>query len=403
MHDSDEDPVPFPAPPQRPSRGRGTAARPDSRYLAWQREADPAAQRAAALAQRGDESPADETSSDEEPALPPLRTEILREVPKSMLAENASPDVPFRLSINPYRGCEHGCIYCYARPSHARLGLSPGIDFETRIVHKEDAAEVLARNLAKPGYRCEPIAFGVNTDAWQPLERHLKSSRALLEVCLRFGQPLTPITKSALILRDLDLLREMAERQLVSVMVSLTSLDTVLLQKLEPRAAAPHKRLDVIRQLNAAGVPVGVMVAPLIPALTDAEFERILAAAREAGAQHASYALLRLPHEVGLLFDEWLTVHAPEKAERLKSLLYELRGGDATGGKDSSFGTRMSGVGAYADLLAQRFRMATRRLGYAAQGPQVDCSTFRVPPEYQPKARAARCAAAPPDQLSLFE
>jgi DNA repair photolyase len=394
-----DDPVFLPPPPLSPARGRATAANPDSRYLAWRRERDSAAE--AAPDPAGAEEPGGEADGDV-PGEPARRTEVLSEKPKSMIAHNASPDVPFSQSINPYRGCEHGCIYCYARPSHARIGLSPGLDFETRIVHKEDAAGVLARQLARPGYECAPIAFGVNTDAWQPVERRLRSSRGLLEVCLRFGQPILPITKSALILRDLDLLAEMAKRKLVSVMVSLTSLDGALLQKLEPRAAAPHRRLDVIRQLNEAGVPVGVMVAPLIPVLTDAELERILAAARAAGASHAGYALLRLPLEVGPLFDEWLAVHVPEKAERLKSVLYDLRGGSETGGKDNRFGTRMSGVGNYASLIAQRFRLATRRLGYAEHGPEVDCSRFGVPADYHSSTRPPADGGKHPDQLDLF-
>jgi DNA repair photolyase len=277
-----------------------------------------------------------------------------------VIARNQSPDIPFDRSINPYRGCEHGCIYCYARPSHAYLGLSPGLDFETKLFVKHDAAALLERELAAPGYRCAPIALGPNTDPYQPLERRLQITRSVLEVLARCRHPVTIVTKSAAILRDVDLLAPMAADRLAMVFVSVTSLDPELARKLEPRAAAPHRRLQAIEQLSAAGIPVGAMVAPIIPGLTDHQLEAILAAVARAGARHASYVLLRLPYEIKDLFEGWLHAHAPLRAGHVLSLVRACRGGRLN---DPAFGRRMRGEGAYAQLIARRFAVARRKHG----------------------------------------
>lgn len=339
-----------------PIRGRGSSANPNPRFAAWQREA----------IDGGDEI--------DEHADP--RTELIVDSSKSVISENDSPDVPFKQSINPYRGCEHGCAYCYARPSHAWLGYSPGLDFETRIVYKPDAAPILRRELAKSSYRCAPIAIGTNTDAYQPVERRLGITRALLEVCLEAGQPVQLITKSALILRDLDLLREFARQGLVQVMISVTSVDRDLSRRLEPRASAPIRRLDTISGLDNAGIPVGVMFAPLIPALNDHEMESVLESARAAGASTAAYQLLRLPNEVGPLFETWLATHAPGRANKVMAVLYDLRRGQVN---DARFVHRMRGLGHFADLFAQRFKLACRRLGLDQPWPELDCGKFRKP------------------------
>ncbi|HEX5057583.1 MAG TPA: PA0069 family radical SAM protein [Gammaproteobacteria bacterium] len=308
-----------------------------------------------------------------------VRTQLLPDTARSVINYNDSPDIPFDRSINPYRGCEHGCIYCFARPSHAYLGLSAGLDFETKLFYKQDAVQLLEAELKNPRYRCQPIAFGINTDAYQPVERELKLSRSLLEVLLRYRHPLSLITKSRLILRDIDLLRELAQRNLVSVMISITSLETGVKSALEPRAAAPAVRLEIIRELSAAEVPVGVMVAPVIPFITDNEMESILEAAYQAGARDAGYVLLRLPHEVKELFHDWMRVHYPQKAEHVMSLLRQSHGGKEY---DAQWGTRMRGTGQYAELLAQRFRKAYHALGYGERSmPGLDISQFKVEEE----------------------
>jgi DNA repair photolyase len=281
-------------------------------------------------------------------------------------------------SINPYRGCEHGCAYCFARPSHAYLGLSPGLDFETKLAWKADAAAILRRELAKPGYRCQPVALGINTDAWQPVERRLRVTRGILEVLAEVRHPVTIVTKSALILRDLDLLAEMARGNLVHVAVSITSLDPGLARTMEPRAPSPQRRLSVIAALAAAGIPTALMVAPLIPALSDHELEAILGAARAAGASSAGYILLRLPHEVKPLFRAWLDSHQPGRADHVFSLMRQMHGGKEY---DSTFGTRQRGSGPLADIIAQRFRGAVRRLGLDAPTPPLDVMAFRPPPQ----------------------
>ena len=279
---------------------------------------------------------------------------------RRIIAWNQSPDVPFDRSINPYRGCEHGCIYCFARPSHGYQGLSPGRDFETRLYAKANAAESLERELRAPAYEPAPITLGANTDPYQPIERSRRVTRELLEVLAACRHPVSIVTKGSLVERDLDLLGELAEHGAVSVMVSLTSLDAGLKRRLEPRAAAPARRLRTIRRLAEAGIPVGTLIAPVIPALTDHELERLLAAAAEAGARAAGYVLLRLPHEVEPLFTEWLQEHYPDRVERVRN---HLRGAHGGACYDATFDHRMRGSGPYADLLAQRFRVACRRAG----------------------------------------
>ncbi|MGD2112263.1 MAG: PA0069 family radical SAM protein [Gammaproteobacteria bacterium] len=308
-------------------------------------------------------------------AQPAERTTLTVDHSKTVIAYNQSPDVPFDRSLNPYRGCEHGCIYCFARPTHAYLDCSPGLDFETRLFYKPDAAAVLRGELGERGYRCAPLAIGANTDAYQPVERRLGITRAVLEVLAECRHPCALITKSALIERDIDLLAGLAEHRLVNVMVSVTTLDGGLARRMEPRAAAPQRRLETIRRLHAAGIPVGVLVAPLIPVLTDAGLEEILGAARDAGASAAGYILLRLPHEVKTLFADWLQAHYPLKAAHVMNAVRGTRGGREN---DAQFGRRMRGCGAYAELLAGRFRLATRRLGFAGHA-DLDCTQFRPP------------------------
>ena len=301
---------------------------------------------------------------------------MLPDASRSVLVRNASPDIPFEQSINPYRGCEHGCIYCYARPSHAYLGLSPGLDFETKIYAKLDAAALLERELARPGYRCQPIALGTNTDVYQPQERRLGITRAILEVLAQCRHPVTIVTKSAAVLRDLDLLAPMATDGLASVAVSVTTLDAGLARTLEPRAAAPHRRLETLRALCKAGVPARVMVAPIIPGLNDHELEAVLEAAAAAGADQASYVLLRLPHELKELFGAWLEAHAPLRAEHVLSLIRQCRGGRLN---DPNFGSRMRGQGAYAELIGRRFALARRRLGLERPRPPLRTDLFEAP------------------------
>jgi DNA repair photolyase len=296
---------------------------------------------------------------------------------RGVITTNASPDVGFEYSINPYRGCEHGCIYCYARPSHAYMGLSSGIDFETKLFYKADVRKVLEAELARPRYVCKPIMLGSNTDPYQPAERKLEVTRTILTVLAAARHPVSIITKGVGITRDLDILREMAQHRLVSVAISVTTLDAEIKRTLEPRAAAPQARLKVIRALTDAGVPVGVMVAPVVPAITDHEMETILDAAAAAGAKSAAYVLLRLPYEVKDLFKEWLAQHYPQRAEHVMSLVRDARGGREN---DPQFGTRMRGTGAYAELIRARFRVASRRLGLdSVRERPLDTTLFRPP------------------------
>ncbi len=304
------------------------------------------------------------------------KTEVQVEASRSILTFNQSPDLPFDRSINPYRGCEHGCVYCFARPTHAYLGLSPGLDFETRLFSKPDAAALLEGTLRKPGYQCQTLALGVNTDAYQPIERKLEITRAVLQVLQRFRHPLAIVTKSALVERDIDILAEMAQQQLVSVNVSVTTLDAELARKLEPRAAAPHRRLRTIRALAEAAIPVSVLVAPVIPVLTDPELDAILAAAKDAGAQSAAYILLRLPLEVSELFQQWLQEHYPLKAEHVMTRVRDTRGGKDY---DSRFGVRLSGSGAFADIIAQRYALACKKMALKPRDYALNNTAFRVP------------------------
>ncbi|MBA3563258.1 MAG: PA0069 family radical SAM protein [Gammaproteobacteria bacterium] len=314
---------------------------------------------------------------------PPLDTLVTTQFARSIIAHNDSPDVGFDQSINPYRGCEHGCIYCFARPTHAFLNLSPGLDFETRLFFKPNAAELLAAELSRPAYRCRPIALGANTDPYQPIERKLRVTRSVLEVLDRFNHPVHIITKGSLIARDIELLADMAQRRLVVVMVSVTSLRDELKRTLEPRAAAPRARLRVIQTLSAAGVPVGVLVAPVIPCVNDDEIESILEEVAAAGARSASYVLIRLPHEVKDLFREWLAAHLPDRAAHVMSLIRQSRGGKDY---DSRYGTRMRGTGVYADLIEQRFRAAAKRNGLCDRGAlTLDTSRFCIPAEKKPQ------------------
>jgi DNA repair photolyase len=304
-----------------------------------------------------------------------LRTSVCRDTARTIITRNKSPDVPFELSVNPYRGCEHGCVYCFARPSHAYLGLSPGLDFETRLFCKPDAGKLLKAELARPGYRCRPIAVGINTDGWQPVERRLRITRQVIEVLQECDHPLSVVTKSALIERDIDILSPMAERGLVHVAVSVTTLQGDIARFMEPRAAAPQRRLKTIRALADAGIPVSILVAPLIPVLTDGELETILGRAREAGAADAGYILLRLPREIRHLFREWLDSHRPGMTDHVFRRMHEAHGGKAY---DASFGTRMTGTGVYAGILARRFEVVKKKLGFHPF-PALETEYFRPP------------------------
>jgi DNA repair photolyase len=309
--------------------------------------------------------------------LPPLRTTVVFDSTRSIIARNQSPDLPFDRSINPYRGCEHGCVYCFARPTHAYLGLSPGLDFETRLFAKPDGPALLDAELRKPGYACRVMALGTNTDPYQPIERKLRITRGLLEVLSAHNHPLAIVTKSALVLRDIDILADMAARKLAQVYISVTTLDRDLARTLEPRAATPPRRLETIRALNEAGIPTGAMVAPIIPVINDAEIEDILEAVAGAGATSAAYILLRLPLEIADLFRDWLRVHAPLKADHVMSLVRAMRGGRDY---DSTWGRRMTGEGPYAEMIARRFDVAKRRFGLAARDWSLDETRFRPPP-----------------------
>lgn len=316
---------------------------------------------------------------------------------KSIIARNASPDIPFDQSINPYQGCEHGCIYCYARPSHAYLDLSPGTDFETKLTCKVNAAEQLERELARPGYRCSAITLGANTDPYQPVEKQFNITREILEVLKRCRHPVSIVTKGALVTRDIDLLADMARDNLCSVAVTITTLDAELKRRMEPRAASHQARLAAIEALSAAGVPVAVMFAPVIPVLNDSEMERILDQARAVGARSAAYVLLRLPLELRDLVFQWLQQHYPLKAEHVISLLRQSRGG---ADNDSRFGHRMRGTGTFAKLLEQRFRIACRRLGLHQREHSGLRTDLFVPPARPVKKRtASKCEG----QFSLFD
>lgn len=322
-----------------------------------------------------------------------LITQVTIEQARSILTRNASPDIPFDVSLNPYRGCEHGCIYCFARPTHAYLDLSPGLDFESKLYAKANAAQRLREEISRPSYQCQTIALGVNTDAYQPIERTQRITRSVLEVLHETDHPVALITKSSLIERDVDLLAPMAARRLAVAAVTITTLDADIARTLEPRAATPARRLRTIRELTDAGVPVGVSVAPLIPFITEPDLERILEAAREAGAVYANYIVLRLPWEVRPLFQEWLQAHFPDRAERVMNRVREMRGGKDY---DADFASRMRGTGIWADLIRQRFYKTADRLGFRYNRFELDTSQFRPPP------RPTRSRAADVGQGSLF-
>jgi DNA repair photolyase len=322
---------------------------------------------------------------DDEP-LPPLATTVSVQQSRTIIARNDSPDIGFDRSINPYQGCEHGCVYCYARPTHAYHDLSPGLDFETRLFAKPDAAKLLRAELAKPGYRCAPMALGTNTDPYQPVERDWKITRSVLEVLAECGHPFTIVTKSALVERDLDVIAPMAARRMARVFVSVTTLDKSLARTLEPRAAAPRRRLQTIAALAAAGVPTGVMVAPIIPQLNDKDLEAILEAAAHAGAKHAGWVILRLPLEVAPLFRDWLAEHQPLRAAHVMSIVRQVHGGRDY---DATFGKRQRGSGVYAQLVEKRFSIACKRFGLNEDREALDTSRFTPP-------------AANPAQLQLF-
>lgn len=316
-------------------------------------------------------------SNDEEEQLPPLETTLIPEFAKSIISRNDSPDIGFEQSINPYKGCEHGCIYCYARPSHAYMNLSPGLDFETKIFHKVDAAKLLEKELSKPKYVCKSIMLGANTDPYQPAESKLKITRSILEVLNRYNHPVAVITKSSMIERDIDILADMAKRNLAKVAVSITTLSPHLKHILEPRTSSPKARLRAVNRLSEAGIPVRVMVAPIIPRINDHEMEKILKLSKEAGALYASYVLIRLPYEVKDLFKEWLLQHFPDRAEHVMSLIKQMRGGKEY---DSTFGSRMSGRGEFAELLSNRFNLACKRYQLnCTPSPKFDTHHFVRP------------------------
>ncbi len=343
-----------------PRKGRGAGINPEGRFERDSREA------------------IDDGWDRHEDDAPALKTTVTIERAKSIIARNNSPDIPFTQSINPYRGCEHGCIYCYARPSHAYLNLSPGIDFETRLFAKVNAAELLQDELARHGYRCEHIALGANTDPYQPIERDYRITRSIIEVLAGCNQPLSIVTKNALVERDIDLLAPMAAKNLVNVYISINNRDHELARRLEPRCSAPARRLQAVENLAAAGIPVGVLVAPVIPFLTDHEIEPVLEAAASAGARSAGYVLMRLPWELKELFRDWLATHYPLKAEHVMSRVQQMRGGRDN---DPAFGARMRGDGELAELLRRRFEIACKRFGLNSgqRASALDTTLFRPP------------------------
>lgn len=362
-------------PPPDPSirlRARGAASNPDGRFETLRHEIDPEAW-SGFLPQPGDQRL--------------LRTQVRIETPRSVLNHVSSPDLGFDRTINPYRGCEHGCVYCFARPGHSYLGMSPGLDFETKLIARPDAPRILECELARRGYRVAPVAIGTNTDPYQPIEHRYRIMREILQVLSDWNHPVSIVTRGTLIERDVDILSDMAARGLVHVGLSVTTLDAGLARRMEPRAPAPERRLAIIRALAGAGVPVRVMVAPVIPGLTDHEMESILKSAAEAGARAASWILLRLPHEVADLFSDWLERAEPLRARKVMNRLRQMHGGRDY---DPRFGHRMRGQGVHADLLSRRFRIAVRRLGLDGDLPPLDCSRFCRPPRRG-------------DQLSLFE
>lgn len=360
-------------------KGRGAISNRVGRYETFERVA-------ASDGWERDDDPVTESELPEDFAPPPLRTTLGVDSARRIITYNQSPDVPFDRSINPYRGCEHGCIYCFARPTHAYYGLSPGLDFETRLFHKPNAPELLAEELRKPGYVPATMALGTNTDPYQPVERTQKLTRRVLEVLAAFNHPFALVTKSSLVIRDLDIIQPMAAKGLAHVAVSVTTLDRAIARKLEPRAPTPAKRIEAITALAQAGVPTAVLAAPMIPALNDAELETILETARAAGASAAGYILLRLPLEIRDLFLEWLRGNFPDRANHVMSLIRDTRNG---ADYNANWGTRMTGTGVYAALLNKRFKLASARFGLNKRRHDLDITQFSVPPR-------------PGDQLTLF-
>jgi DNA repair photolyase len=334
--------VPGPITDTGARRGRGAVSNPHARYEPVEKE-------------RFDDG------WDLPEELPPLKTEVTIEKPRTIIARNDSPDISFDRSINPYRGCEHGCVYCFARPTHAYQGLSPGLDFETKLFAKPNAAELLEKELSKPGYAANTMAMGTNTDPYQPIEKKFRITRSVLEVLSRTNHPVGIVTKSALVARDIDILAPMADRGLAKVALSVTTLDPRLARKMEPRSATPSKRLDTIRKLAEAGIPVSVLVAPLVPGINDHEIEDILQAVYAAGAREAGYVLLRLPHELKEIMRDWLSENYPDKLKHVFSLVGDTRGGKLY---DSSWGKRQTGVGPYAWMIGRRFEQACERFGF---------------------------------------
>jgi len=369
-------------------RGRGATFNPPNRFRREDREAyDDGWHSAEAAA-------VDTAAQGVEPdALPPLRTTVTIQRARTIIARNDSPDIPFTQSINPYQGCEHGCVYCYARPTHAYLDLSPGLEFETKLFAKPNAAALLRAELAKPSYRCDPIALGTNTDPYQPIEREWKITRQILEVLAEHEHPFSIVTKSALIERDIDLIAPMAAKSMARVYFSITTLDRDIARTLEPRAAAPHRRLQAVKTLAGAGIPVGVMTAPIIPQLTDKDLEAILTWAAANGARFAGWVMLRLPREVAPLFRAWLDEHYPLRAAHVMSLVQQIRGGRDN---DPHFGSRMRGAGELAELIAKRFALACQRLGLNRDRAPLDTSQFKPPAGGRAAARDDR------RQLDLF-
>ena len=383
LPDHADDVAPFPAGPTQAFRkGRGAGSNPTPRFSDWVR-----------VSEVGEATAPTDPETD---CVSAPRSELHEVVARSIISRNQSPDVPFDQSINPYQGCEHGCIYCYARPSHAWLDLSPGLDFETQIFAKSNAAQLLRAELARPGDRPRLIALGANTDPYQPVERKRGLTRAILEVLAECRHPVGITTKSALVERDLDLLVPMAAQGLVRVYLSVGTLRSDLSRILEPRASAPLRRIEALRRLNSAGVPAGVIVAPVIPAINDNELEQVLEAAANAGTQSAHYVLLRLPLEVRELFLAWLQQHFPQRASHVMSVVRQMRGGRDN---DAQFGHRMRGTGQFADLLAQRFRLAVRRLGLNAVRAELDTRQF-VRPKPAPSRNPAPRSSA---QRELFD
>lgn len=397
---SDPDPnaeaePPFIQPPLKARRGRGAVSNLQGRYEVLVREDIDDGWPSDNLSEVAAEADSRSDATAESGHGQGRRTQIIEEQAKTILSRNQSPDLPFSISLNPYRGCEHGCIYCFARPTHSYLGLSPGLDFESKIFAKVNAPELLRRELAKSSYMPEPLALGVNTDAYQPCERELRLTRRVLEVLHECEHPVALITKSSLIERDIDLLAEMASRQQAMAAVTITTLDPAVARTLEPRAAAPARRLRTIRTLTDAGIPVGVSVAPVIPFVTDSDLERILEAAAEAGAINAGYVVLRLPWEVSPLFRQWLEAHFPDRAARVMGRVKDMRGGKDY---DSTFGKRMHGEGIWADLIRHRFEKAVLRLGMGIRSGRfkgLDASRFR-PPSIMPTVASTAGASTEP-------